>query len=146
MPRRVYSEINFHLTWHTKNNSPLITAKVETRLFHFLTHKILETPGVLLHAIGGIEDHVHVALSQPPTIKPSEWIGKLKGGSSHYINQEFGYQALEWQSGYGIVSFGSRDLPWIIEYVNNQKEHHQKGKVHDRLERISDYDDDGPFG
>src|SRR6188474_891728 len=101
MSRRVYSEINFHITWHTKNNSPLITPKVELRLFHFITHKILESPGVLLHAIGGIEDHMHIAISPPPTIKPSEWIGKLKGSSSHHINQLFGRKSLEWQLGYG---------------------------------------------
>jgi putative transposase len=127
MPRRVYSEINLHITWHTKNNSPLITAKVEPRLLHFLTHRILES-GVLLHAIGGIEDHIHVGVSTPPTIKPSEWIGKLKGASSHHINQEFGYHALEWQHGYGIVSFGTKDLPWISKYINNQKIHHEKGQ------------------
>jgi putative transposase len=142
MSRRVYSEIEFHIKWHTKNNSPLITPKIEPRLFQFVTHKILESPGVLFHAIGAIEDHIHIAVSPPPTINPSEWIGKLKGSSSHHINQLFGYKSLEWQHGYGIVSFGTKDLPWIIDYVENQKEHHRTGKIYDRLERITDYDEE----
>ena len=51
MSQSVYSEINFHITWHTKNNLPLINEQIEGRLYHYLTHKILETPGAILHAI-----------------------------------------------------------------------------------------------
>jgi putative transposase len=43
---------------------------------------------------------------------------------------------LEWQTGYGVVSFGTKDLKWVIEYVRNQKEHHAKGTTVDRLEKI----------
>jgi hypothetical protein len=45
---------------------------------------------------------------------------------------------LEWQTGYGVVSFGMRDLDWVVEYVRNQREHHARGAVHDRLERITE--------
>ena len=51
MSQSVYSEINFHITWHTKNNLPPINEQIEGRLYHYLTHKILETPGAILHAI-----------------------------------------------------------------------------------------------
>jgi hypothetical protein len=48
---------------------------------------------------------------------------------------------LEWQAGYGVVSFGTRALEWVCGYVRNQKEHHARGTVFDRLERIAS--DDG---
>jgi REP element-mobilizing transposase RayT len=141
MPNRVYSEINFHITWHTKNSLPMITDKIESRLYGNLKHKMLETPEVIVHAIGGIEDHIHVAVSVPPTIQPSDWIGQLKGASSYQINKLFGQKQLEWQHGYGIVSFGTKDLPWILNYVLNQKEHHRSGKTFERLERIDQEED-----
>ena len=47
----VYAEINFHNTWHTKASLPMISKRIEDRLYHYLTHKILETPEVRLHAI-----------------------------------------------------------------------------------------------
>jgi hypothetical protein len=50
---------------------------------------------------------------------------------------------LQWQSGYGVVSFGTRRLDWVVEYIRNQREHHAKGTVHERLERITQ-DGDGP--
>ena len=65
----------------------------------------------------------------------SEWIGKLKGGSSFYINHEIANRKLlDWQDGYGVVSFGTKDLKWVVDYVKNQKEHHARGTTIKRLE------------
>jgi hypothetical protein len=61
----------------------------------------------------------------------------LKGASSHEANQKLGYKALDWQAGYGVVSFGTRDLPWVIDYVKNQRERHRTGRIETRLERIA---------
>ena len=51
-------------------------------------------------------------------------------------------KVLQWQKGYGVVSFGTGDLDWVKLYISNQKEHHARGGVHDRLERITYYDDE----
>lgn len=139
MSRNYYSEINLHLVWHTKNSLPLLTPEVEPLAHRFLKKRIVDTPGAFVHEIGGIETHVHMAVTVPPTLTISEFIGQLKGGSSHDVNQTMGRRAkmLEWQAGYGVVSFGTRDLEWVCEYIRNQREHHARGTVHDRLERIT---------
>jgi putative transposase len=109
---------------------------IEPALFSFLKHKVLETPEILFHSIGGTENHIHLVVSVPPTIQVSDWIGKLKGASSHYINHEIANRkALEWQDGYGVVSFGTKDIKWVVRYVENQKEHHARGKTFERLEK-----------
>ena len=140
MPTAVYSEINFHITWHTKNSLPMITPRIELPLYQYLVRRILETPAVRLHAIGGIETHVHLAMSTPSDLLMSEFIGQLKGASSHFINHEVQPEALQWQRGYGIVSFGTKDLRWVVEYIENQKEHHRRGTARERLERFNDDD------
>ena len=101
---------------------------------------MIETPGVFLHEVGGTETHVHICLSIPPTLMISEYVGQLKGSSSYEINHNNPTRdkLLQWQAGYGVVSFGSKDLEWVKAYVRNQKEHHSKGNVYDRLERITD--------
>jgi len=137
MSESVYSEINFHITWHTKSSLPMITERIESRLYQYLTHKILETPGARLHAIGGIDTHVHIGVSLQPEILVSDWVGKLKGSSAYYINHEIQPKALRWQRGYGIVTFGTKDLKWVIEYIRNQKEHHRKSTIFERLEKYS---------
>ncbi len=139
MSRSYYSEINLHIVWHTKNSSPLLTTTVEPIAHRSLKERIIETPGAFVHEIGGTETHVHLAVTVPPTLTPSEWIGQLKGGSSHEVNQQAGkrQKVLQWQAGYGIVSFGTRDLQWVVEYIRKQREHHSKGALHCRLERIT---------
>jgi len=117
MSRNYYSEINLHFVWHTKESSPLLVPKIETIVHHYLRGRCINTPGVYIHEIGGIETHVHLCLSIPPTIMISDFIGQLKGASSHDVNQKLGHKAVEWQTGYGVVSFGTRDLNWVKDYV-----------------------------
>lgn len=135
MAKRSYSEINLHITWHTKDNSPLITPRIEADLHKYLRNKVIRTDGAYFHAIGGIEDHLHIGTSMRPTIEIDKWIGQLKGASSH----EFG-KAQQWQHGYGVVSFGTRDLPWVISYIENQRERHKRGDISERLEMTEDGD------
>ena len=136
MPRNAYSEINLHFVWHTKENVPVLEGSIEKHLYDFLKDRALQAPGLYFHAIGGIEDHVHPVVSVPPTLLISDWIGQMKGSSSHYINHRIvNRHLLDWQTGYGVVSFGTGDLPWVISYVRNQKQHHAKGTTQERLER-----------
>jgi putative transposase len=128
MSRNYYSEINLHITWHTK---------VEAIVRHCVRGKCINTPGVFIHEIGGTETHVHVCVSIAPTVEISEFIGQLKGASSHDVNAKLGRKVLEWQAGYGVVSFGMKDLEWVKRYVREQPEHHARGTVYDRLERIT---------
>jgi putative transposase len=136
MPRNVYSEINLHFVWHTKDNAPVLEGSIEKHLHDFLRGRAIQTLGLYFHQIGGIEDHVHLVVTVPPTLLISDWIGQMKGSSSHYINHRIANRhLLDWQTGYGVVSFGSEDLSWVISYVRNQRQHHAKGTTQERLER-----------
>lgn len=144
MPKNVYSEINLHMTWHTKNNSPVLTDSIDQRVHHYFEHAVREAKHVFFHAVGGTENHVHLVATIPPTLLISEWIGKLKGGSSFYINHEIANRKLlDWQQGYGVVSFGTKDLKWVIDYVKNQKQHHARRTISVRLELSEDDDPKG---
>jgi REP-associated tyrosine transposase len=139
MARNYYSEINLHIVWHTKGSLPLLTPEVELFTHRYIRGKLINTPGAFIHEIGGIETHVHLAVTIAPTILISDLIGKLKGASSHEANQQLGHgrKVLEWQTGYGVVSFGTAHLQWVINYIRNQREHHARGTVEDRLERMT---------
>ena len=106
---------------------------MEPKLHQFLKDKVIEMPGTYFHAIDGIEDHIHLAISVKPSVHLDEWIGQLKGASSHEMGK-----MLQWQAGYGIVSFGTKDSEWVVGYVLNQREHHKRGTTFDRLERSDD--------
>jgi putative transposase len=119
MARNYYSEINLHLTWHTKESLPLLTPKVEPVAHRYVKQKIVNTDGVFVHEIGGTETHLHVVVTVPPTLLISEFVGQIKGASSHEVNRQLRLRnkTLHWQTGYGVVSFGSGDLEWVKAYV-----------------------------
>ena len=139
MSHNHYSEINLHIVWHTKESLPLLTPTVEPLTHRYVKQRLLNTEGVFVHEVGGTETHLHVVVTIPPSLLISEFIGQLKGASSHEVNKQLGLRnkSLQWQTGYGVVSFGSGDLDWVKSYVRNQRKHHAAGKVFNRLERIT---------
>ena len=143
MSKSYYSEINLHIVWHTKTSLPLLTPTIEPIAYRCLRKRIIDTPEVFVHEIGGTETHVHIAVTIPPTLTISKWIGELKGGTSHDVNHrsDRSQKVLEWQVGYGVVSFGTKDLQWVREYIRNQREHHGRGTAQDRVERITHEED-----
>ena len=90
-----------------------------------------------------METHIHLVVAVPPTTAISEWIGQVKGASAHEVNQQVGLhdKTLQWQAGYGVVSFGTGDLDWVKAYVRDQRKHHAEGRTFDRLERFTALDD-----
>lgn len=90
MSRNYYSELHLHMVWHTKLSLPLRTPEVEGFVHRYLRGRLINTPGVFVHEVGGTENHVHVTVTVPPTVLVSELIGRLKGASSHEANHQPG--------------------------------------------------------
>jgi REP element-mobilizing transposase RayT len=142
MASHVFHEIYLHLTWHTKDDLPLITGELEPLVHEVLTGRCHQTKGVYLHAINGTPTHVHLAINVEPHIAVSEFNGELKGYSSHEVNKQQRMKRLEWQRGFGVVSFGKKNLGWVQDYIARQKEHHASGRLEERLELVSFDDED----
>lgn len=142
MASHVYHEIYLHITWHTKDDSPLLIPGIEPIVHEILTGRCHATKGVYLHGINGTPTHIHLAINIEPQVTISELVGELKGFSSHEFNKQQRMKRLEWQRGFGVVSFGQRNLPWVQSCIARQNEHHATGQLQDRMERVS-FDDDG---
>ena len=134
-----YWRLYYHLVWATKNREPLITPEIEGNLYGYLSRKAASHKATV-YAINGDEQHIHVVASIPPSIAVSEFAKSLKGSSSHHLNHlpdsegNFG-----WQRGYGVLSFGKKQLDFVVRYVQDQKRHHQeKTGVIPALERAEE--------
>ena len=113
----------YHLVWSTDGRRPLINPSIEAAA-HRELRGIADRCGILVHAIGGIEDHIHVVVSIPPKLPVADAVQRLKGSSSHALRAEFG-DTFKWQNEYSVDSFSERHLPTVIAYVKNQRQHHQ---------------------
>ncbi len=133
-----YWKLYYHFIWSTKGRLPLIDANLEPVLYRAIAAKVQEMGG-FVHAIGGTADHVHMAVSIPPKVAPSKFIGDVKGNSSHFINHvvkpDFEFH---WQDEYGVLSFGEKNLPVVARYIHNQKQHHADGTLIATMERMDD--------
>ena len=134
----------YHLVWGTKERHSLITTDIEPMLYGYILGKA-HTLGGVAHAIGGMEDHIHLIVSIPPKISIADFVQRIKGSSSHYLNHlqielpfEFG-----WQRGYGVMSMGRKQIDTAVAYVRNQKTHHEQNDVIPALETET-HEDNSP--
>ena len=99
-----YWQLFYHLVWTTREREALIDEAVQ----QIVRRSILTTckeQGVVLHGLGMMPDHVHVAASIPPRVAVAPVVGRLKGAASHAVNdvarRGHGEGAFAWQAEYG---------------------------------------------
>jgi len=64
-----------------------------------------------MHEVGGIEDHVHTVFSLPPKYAVADFIGTLKGASSHWVTHEAMKKWSEEEDGV-VVYLEAHDESW----------------------------------
>lgn len=92
---------------------------------------------IIVHTVGGTDDHVHMAVSIPPTMTVADAMRRIKGASSHAINGELG-AGFQWQPDYSIDSFSERHLERVVNYIANQRRHHADGILWERIKLTYD--------
>jgi putative transposase len=119
-----YWRLHYHLVWSTFQREPMLTKAAEKQVYGTILSKA-KALGILVHAIGGIEDHIHLVVSVPPRYSIAECVQHFKGASSHYVNHQPGASgSFHWQDDYGAMTIGERSLVDVTAYVLSQKEHH----------------------
>ena len=124
-----YTKLYYHFIWATKGRLPVIKPSFESDLCRAIGAKVQQMDG-FIHAVGGTEDHIHLAASIPPKLAPAFFIGEVKGNASHFINHVIKPNlAFYWQDEYGVLTFGEKNLPTVVRYIHNQKKHHAEGTI-----------------
>jgi REP element-mobilizing transposase RayT len=137
-----YWRLYYHLVWATRQREPLLTPEIELSVHNFLVHKCA-AQRAYSYAVNGMPDHVHVIAAIPPTIAVATFAKNLKGSSSHFISKELGIP-FAWQQGYSAFSVSELNLGRAVQYVHQQKAHHQNGTTIPALERLIDSDEGPP--
>jgi putative transposase len=78
-------------------------------------------------AIFCMPDHVHILIGFKPNINLSDLVKDIKAGSSHFVNEKDWIRGkFRWQEGYGAFSYSADRMHYVINYILNQKQHHEK--------------------
>ena len=132
----------YHLVWATKERQPLINSDREDELYRYIIAKA-DALSCIVHGIGGVEDHIHLVVSIPPTLAIADFVKQIKGSSAHHLNKVLSasLNKFGWQEGYGVFSLGGKQLEQAVNYVKNQKAHHLNGTAIASLEQATNQDD-----
>jgi putative transposase len=116
-----YSSLLVHCVFSTRERMNIIR---DPQLLWRYFGGIARGKGIPLIAAGGTTNHVHLLLDLPPTMEVAQALQHLKGNSSHWLNSE--KTPFAWQQGYGAFAIGESQRQTVIDYIDNQAEHHQR--------------------
>jgi hypothetical protein len=86
----------------------------------------IEPPQSQAYRVGGVADHVHIAASLPRTVTISKLIEIIKKESSVWMKRQGPeYAKFYWQGGYGCFFLGPSQLDGLLQYIENQEQHHK---------------------
>jgi len=113
-----------HLVFSTKNRQPLIQEPVEQELHSYLAG-ICKNLDCQPLKVGGYTDHIHILCMHSKKIALVNLLEELKSTSSKWMKTKGeNYRNFYWQDGYGSFSVNPTEVEKVIQYIENQKEHH----------------------
>lgn len=121
-----YSQIHLQFVFSPKYRASLIAPEWETELYKYISGITARNKHKML-AINGMPDHIHFIVGFGTIQSVAAFMQDVKADSSQWINNnEFCASRFEWQSGYGVFSYSKSQVPNVVRYIQNQKEHHKK--------------------
>lgn len=119
-------KIYLHIVFHINTKSPIILDQ-DLESLHRYIGKMVNTTGSQTLRVGGVPNHIHVVCALGKQENVAHLVEEMKRNSSRWIKTlSPHYHSFAWQSGYAAFSVSQSALEKTIEYVKNQKEHHQK--------------------
>lgn len=136
MATGTFSQIYIQIIFAVKGRQSLISEKWESELYKYITG-IITNKGQKLLAINGMPDHIHILIGMKPSCCLSDLVREIKKSSNKFITeQNFTKFSFAWQEGYGAFSYSHSALDNVINYINNQKEHHKKKSFRDEYKEF----------
>jgi putative transposase len=125
-----------HVIFSTKDRTPFLKPAIRPTLHAYLA-TVARNLDCECFLVGGVEDHVHLAIGLSRTLTVAKLVEHLKTSSSLWLKTQSPDLAhFAWQRGYGVFSVGPSDLPALKQYIASQEQHHQKYTFQDELRAL----------
>ncbi len=136
-----FTQIYLHLVFAVQNRVSLIQPEWEDELYKYITG-IVRNNGHKLIDINGMPNHLHIAVGYKPHQLIPDLLQDIKGNSSRWINEKkFMNGKFSWQAGYGAFSFSHSHIDAVVNYINNQRQHHKKKSFREEyIQLLKKYD------
>ena len=115
-----------HLIYSTKNRERYLRPDIRKRLWDY-TNGIIRNLKSDPIAVDGYEEHCHILFQLHPTLALSKAVQTIKANTSKWLSDTYPeLYSFSWQEGYGAFSVSSSQISKIVEYIQNQEEHHKR--------------------
>ncbi|MGE9268336.1 MAG: IS200/IS605 family transposase [Verrucomicrobiales bacterium] len=130
MPQSL-SNILIHLVFSTKDRQSWLVSPFREQTHAFLAGAVRQC-GCEAYRVGGVEDHVHLAIGLSRTLAVADLVKEIKTSSSKWLKEQDGtFSDFSWQKGYGVFSLGMSQKDALLHYIENQEEHHRTQSFQD---------------
>ena len=129
-----YYSLHYHIVFSTRDRAPMISSERKERLHGYLGGTVRGLGGVV-HAVGGVEDHVHLSVGLKTTHCIADFMRELKSQSSGWAKANL-YEKFGWQEGYAVFSVSASGLAPVEKYIRNQESHHARHDFVDELRAL----------
>ena len=131
-----FHNIHIHLIFAVSNRERLISREWKNELYNYMAG-IIQNKGQHAVLINGDMDHVHLLIGMSPNISLSDLVRDIKANSSGFINQrKFIRSKFSWQRGYAAFSVGRSEMEKVLNYIENQEEHHRGKTLREEYELL----------
>ncbi|WP_428353666.1 IS200/IS605 family transposase [Methyloprofundus sp.] len=126
--------IEYHFVWVTKYRYQVLSGDVSLRVRE-LVRQTCEAFEIKILSGVVSKDHVHIVVSAPPNMAPSEIMRRIKGRSARKLFEEYPvlkkryWEKHFWARGYFCVTVGQMSE----EMVTNYLEHHFEANPNDNF-------------
>jgi putative transposase len=135
MPQSL-SYVLLHVIFSTKDRKSFLKAEIRPQV-HASLATVARTLGCEAYRVGGVSDHVHLAIRLSRTVTIANLVAELKTSSSQSIKEQWpDLKPFSWQRGYGVFSVGPADKDALCQYIDDQEAHHQTISFEDELRKF----------
>jgi putative transposase len=117
--------ILIHLIFSTKDRHPWLEPGIREKAHAFLAGVVRQCD-CEAYRVGGVADHVHLAVRLSRTISIADLVKEIKIASNKWVKmQDVALNTFAWQQGYGVFSVGMSQKEALLHYIDTQEEHHR---------------------
>ncbi len=122
-----------HVVFSTKNRQPFLNETVRPLLSAYMATVVRGAKCDCLR-VGGVANHVHLAIRLHPTRSIAELVEEVKTSSSKWLKtQSPELDHFAWQKGYGAFSVSPSDHGALVRYIAQQEAHHRRRTFEDEM-------------
>lgn len=126
-----YTQLYFHIVFAVKGRRNHIAPNWKDELYKYISG-IISNNNQKLFIINGMPNHIHILLGTKPNCNLSDLVRDIKANSSKWINEnKFIQGKFEWQLGFGAFTVSQSGVPYVVNYIKNQEEHHRNKTFRD---------------